>query len=195
MRLGYGELMNSRAHASEETLATIACGRIAKRGRARILIGGLGMGFTLRAALGALGADAVVVVVELVPAVVGWNRGPMAEVFGHTLADARVDVREADVADLICAERSAYDAILLDVDNSPEGLIRSANRRLYDMEGLAASRAALRPGGILAVWSAGPEKAFARRLRAAGFAVEEVLVRANGRSGSRHIIWIASRAG
>ena len=194
MRLGHGELMNSRAHASEEALATIACGRITNRERARILIGGLGMGFTLRAALGALGAGARVVVAELVPQVVAWNRGSMAEVFGHTLADGRVDIREADVADLIRSGAPAYDAILLDVDDGPDGPIRSANARLYDEKGLALARAALLPAGILAVWSAGPDAAFTPRLQRAGFRVEEVPVRASGkRKGSRHTIWIARR--
>ena len=194
IRLGHNELMNSRIHGSEEALAKIACARIGARARPRILIGGLGMGFTLRAALDMIGAEAGVVVAELVPAVVAWNRGPLAGVSGHSLADARVSIREVDVASLIRSERSAYDAILLDVDNGPEALTRKANDRLYDLAGLGAAQAALRPGGVLAVWSAGPDKGFTRRLRKIGFAVDEVRVRARGpRGGAHHIVWIAAR--
>jgi spermidine synthase len=192
IRLGQTELMNSRVSGSEEALATVALARL--RGPApRILIGGLGMGFTLRAALAALGPQARVVVVELVPAVVRWARGAMAEVFGATVADPRVEIREADVAAEIAAARSAYDAILLDVDNGPEGLTRDANDRLYELPGLGAARAALRPGGILAVWSSAPDRAFTRRLRQAGYDVEEVPVRARGkRGGARHVLWLAT---
>ncbi len=196
IRLGREELMNSRMHGSEEALATLACAQIAGRARPRILIGGLGMGFILRAALDALGADARIVVAELVPAVVEWNRGPLAELSGHALKDARVDVREADVAGVMRCERSAYDAILLDVDNGPEAMTRKANDRLYDLAGLAAAQEALRPGGVLAVWSAGPNPRFTQRLRTVGFAVDEVRVRARGKSGGpRHTVWIAARAG
>ena len=194
IRSGTRELMNSRAHGSEEALAEIACARIAARAHPQILIGGLGMGFTLRAALAALGPDARVVVGELVPAVVAWNRGPLADLSGRSLEDARVSILETDVADPIRCARSDYDAILLDADNGPEGLSRAANDRLYDLAGLSAARAALRPGGVLAVWSAGPDANFARRLRTAGFEVEEVPVRAHGaRGGARHIVWIAAR--
>jgi spermidine synthase len=193
--LGQNELMNSRRGGSEAALAAIACERICARKRPRILIGGLGMGFTLRAALAALGPDARVVVAELVPAVVAWARNAMVEVFGDSLTDPRVSVREADVGDLIRTGRSRYDAILLDVDNGPEGLTRQSNDRLYDLEGLSAARAVLRPGGVLAVWSSGPNPNFARRLRTAGFDVDEVRVRANGkRGGARHVVWIATRA-
>lgn len=192
--LGSDELMNSRLSGSEEALATIACERIRDRKAPRILIGGLGMGFTLRAALVALGPEARIVVAELVPAVVQWARGPMAEVFGTSLTDQRVGIREADVGELIRADASAYDAILLDVDNGPEGLTRKANDALYDLKGLRAARAALKPGGVLAVWSSGPNPKFTWRLGRAGFAVEEVRARANGpRGGARHVIWIATR--
>jgi spermidine synthase len=195
IRLGQNELMNSRVGGSEEALATIACERIRDRKQPRILIGGLGMGFTLRAALAALGPRARIVVAELVPAVVAWARGAMAEVFGESLSDPRVSIREADVGDLIRSGPSAYDAILLDVDNGPEGLTRQANDALYDMAGLSAARVALRPGGVLAVWSSAPNEDFTRRLRKTGFAVDEVKVRANGsRGGARHVIWIAARA-
>ena len=195
IRLGPNELMNSRVGGSESALATLACERVRARKQPRLLIGGLGMGFTLRAALTALGGEARVIVAELVPAVLAWARGPMAQVFGESLRDPRVRLREADVGELIRQEPSGFDAILLDVDNGPAGLSRTANDGLYDVAGLSAAHAALRPGGILAVWSSGPDAAFTRRLRQAGFEVEEVAVRANGaRGGARHLIWIATRA-
>ncbi len=193
IKVGPHELMNSRVSHSEVALAQLACARIAGMPKPRVLIGGLGMGFTLRAALAALAADATVVVAELVPAVVAWNRGPLAEVAGKSLTDWRVSVREIDVARLIRAERAAYDAILLDVDNGPEGMTRDSNDRLYDLGGLGAAYDALRPGGVLAVWSAGPDKSFTQRLHKTGFSVEEVIVRANGiRGGARHTIWLAT---
>lgn len=194
--LGSNELMNSRLFGSEEALATRACERIEGRPRPQVLIGGLGMGFTLRAALARLGADAEVTVAELVPQIVGWARGPMAEIFGTSLRDPRVRIVEGDVGGCIGSARSGYDAILLDVDNGPEGLTSAANDRLYDHRGLSAAHAALRPCGVLAVWSSGPNPAFAARLRRAGFRVEEARVRANGkRGGARHVIWLAGKAG
>jgi spermidine synthase len=192
--LGANELMNSRLSGSEEALATIACERIKAQLQPRLLIGGLGMGFTLRAALAVLDAQARVIVAELVPAVVAWARGPMADVFGESLTDPRVDIRAADVGDLMRGA-AAFDAILLDVDNGPQGLTRSANDKLYSLKGLSATRAALRPGGVLAVWSSGPDRDFTARLRKTGFAVDEIAVRARGsRGGARHLIWIATRA-
>jgi spermidine synthase len=193
IRIGRTELMNSRLGGSEKALAALACSRIAGRQEPRLLIGGLGMGFTLRAALAALGDKAKVTVAELAPAIVKWARGPMAEIFGDSLTDARVAICEEDVGRLIRSGRAVYDAILLDVDNGPEGLSRTANDGLYGAQGLSAARAALRPHGIFAVWSSGPSEAFTRRLRAAGFSAEEIGVRANGRRGARHIIWIAER--
>ena len=193
IRLGANELMNSRLSGSEEALAAVACERIRGRARPRVLIGGLGMGFTLRAALKALGACARVEVAELVPAVAQWAEGPMAEIFAGSLKDPRVHVELADVARLIGAAAAAYDAILLDVDNGPEGLTRQANDRLYDVRGLAAARAALRPGGVLAVWSSGPDRRFTQRLRDAGFAAQEIPVRARGARGARQMIWVAAR--
>ena len=194
--LGQNELMNSRLSGSEEALATLACGRIASRKAPQVLIGGLGMGFTLRAALGALPPGAAVTVVELVPAVAAWARGPLAGVFAGILEDPRVHLREGDVARAIAERPSAWDAILLDVDNGPDGLTRASNDRLYDAAGLGAARAALRPGGILAVWSAGPDRSFGRRLHDAGLSVEEVSTRANGRKGgARHVIWLGVRSG
>jgi spermidine synthase len=195
IRLGDNELMNSRLSGSEEALATISCERIKARNRPQILIGGLGMGFTLRAALAVLGPEARIVVAELVPAVLAWARGSMVEVFGTSLTDPRVSIRESDVSHLIRSGRSKFDAILLDVDNGPEGLTRKGNDALYNMEGLRAARTALSPGGILAVWSSGPDLDFTRRLRKTGFNVDEVRVRANGaRGGARHVIWIATDA-
>jgi spermidine synthase len=196
IKLGNNELMNSRLSATEQALATIACEKIRTHERPRILIGGLGMGFTLRAALVVLGQQAHIIVAELVPAVVAWARGPMAEVFGNSLADPRVHIREADVGDLIGSGRSAYDAILLDVDNGPEGLTRKANDRLYDLDGLAAAYMALRPGGVLAIWSSRPDPKFTQRLRKTGFAVVENPVRAKGpQGGAQHFIWTAMRGG
>ena len=193
IRAGRNQLMNSRAHSSEASLATTACARIVGRIGPRVLIGGLGMGFTLRAALDALPAEAAVIVAELVPAVVAWNRGPLAELSHRALGDPRVEVREGDVASSITAARSAFDAILLDVDNGTDGLTRSANDRLYDRGGLSAAYRALRPGGVVAFWSPGPDKEFGLRLLQAGFAVEEQRARARGAAGGRHVIWLAER--
>ena len=192
--LGAIELMNSRLSGSEEALATLVAARLAGRPEPRVLIGGLGMGFTLRAALASFGPGAAITVAELVPAVVAWARGPMAELFAGCLDDSRVTVAERDVARVIAENAGCYDAILLDVDNGPEGLTVEANDRLYDASGLGLAKAALRPGGVLAVWSQGPERAFTQRLKHAGFAVEEETVRAHrGRSGARHVIWLARR--
>jgi spermidine synthase len=195
MMLGSNELMNSRLSGSEEALATLACRQIETVKAPHLLIGGLGMGFTLRAALAVLGPEARIVVAELLPAVIAWARGPLAELFGGSLTDPRADIRRADVVDVIRSHASAFDAILLDVDNGPEGLIRKANDALYDRKGLKAIRRALRPGGVLAVWSSGPNPAFSRRLRDAGFDVNEVAVRATAkRSGARHVIWFATKS-
>ncbi|WFR95574.1 spermidine synthase [Rhizobium tumorigenes] len=193
--LGSNELMNSRLSGSEEALATLACERIADRPSPHLLIGGLGMGFTLRAALAAISSDARVTVAELVPAVVAWARGPMAEIFSGSLVDPRVAIHEGDVAAAIQSGRESYDAILLDVDNGPDGLTHAANDGLYDRKGLLAARDALRPGGLLAVWSSGPDTRFTKRLRDARFSAEEVAIRANGkRGGARHMIWIAVKS-
>ncbi len=194
MMLGQNELMSSRLSGSEEALATLACRRIETVKSPHLLIGGLGMGFTLRAALAVLGSDARIMVAELVPAVIAWARGPMADIFGDSLDDPRASIREADVVDVVRSHDSAFDAILLDVDNGPEGLIRKANDALYDLKGLKAIRRALRPGGVLAVWSSGPNPLFSKRLGAAGFEVNEVAVRATTkRRGARHVIWFATK--
>ena len=194
IKLGSNELMNSRLSGSEAALATLAAKRIEKVAKPRFLIGGLGMGFTLRAALAVLGSKAEIVVAELVPEVVSWARGPMAEIFGDSLSDPRVKIQEVDVAQMIERHPLTFDAILLDVDNGPEGLTRKANDALYDVPGLKRAHAALRRGGVLAVWSSGPHPKFTRSLRQAGFAVNELAVRATGRGGgARHVIWIATK--
>ncbi|GFE61672.1 spermidine synthase [Geobacter sp. AOG2] len=189
------ELMNSRIHGSEEALADLACAHIAGLPAPRILIGGMGMGYTTAAALRRLGADGRVVVAELVPAVVEWNRGPLADLAGYPLDDDRVTVREQDVALVLRSEQQAYDAILLDVDNGPEAMTRRGNAWLYGRTGLEAASAALRPAGVLAVWSAGPDRAFTERLRLTGFKVDEVRVpaRGKGQGGQQHTIWLAVR--
>lgn len=194
--IGATELMNSRLSGSEKALASLVCARLGARPAPRLLIGGLGMGFTLREALGGAGADASIVVAELMPAVIAWARGPMATLFGSSMTDPRVTIHEGDVVKLIRSGRATYDAILLDVDNGPGGLTRPENDGLYDMAGIAAAKAALRPGGVLAVWSSAPDQNFTLRLRRGGFDVEEVRVRANGKGGgARHVIWIAVKGG
>ena len=191
--LGANPLMNSRLFGSEEALATLAFEEVGNRKNARVLIGGLGMGFTLRAALKVFAADARVEVAELVPAVVAWARGPMAELFAGCLEDARVKIHTGDVGALIAAEKSPWDAILLDVDNGPEGLTRQANDGLYSHNGLAAARRKLTKGGALLVWSQGPDERFSRRFREAGFLVKEKIVRANGAGkGAKHVIWVGT---
>ncbi|MCA0341811.1 MULTISPECIES: spermidine synthase [unclassified Shinella] len=191
--LGSTELMNSRLSGSEEALAALSCERIAGRKNPGMLVGGLGMGFTLRAALAQLPQDARVVVAELVPAVVEWARGPLADLHGGTLDDPRVDIHLGDVGALIRSKKAAYDAILLDVDNGPDGLTRASNDNLYSHDGLRAAKTALRPNGVLALWSSAPDRAFTRRLREVGFATDEVSVRANGKNGARHVLWMATK--
>lgn len=195
IRLAGNELMNSRRSASEEALAELALEVLARKPRRappHVLIGGLGMGFTLRAALARLGPDATVVVAELIPAVIAWAHGPLAPLFGESLADPRLALEAADVAVLIRAARARFDAILLDVDNGPDGLTVAANEALYGIPGLATARAALRPGGALAIWSAAPDPRFTARMRQAGFGVAEHRVRARTGAGSRHTIWIGT---
>jgi spermidine synthase len=191
--LGTMELMSSRLSGSEEAMALFTWERIADRKKPKILIGGLGMGFTLRAAQGHLPPDAEITVAELVPEVVDWARGPLAELFGGCLDDRRVTIREEDVLHLIREGRGQYDAILLDVDNGPEGFSRKANDRLYSLSGLGSAVTALKPGGVLTIWSAASDSSFTWRLRQVGFSVEEKRVRARGRAGgARHVIWLAT---
>lgn len=194
IRVGPHELMNSRIYSSEDALARLACERLADVTRARVLVGGLGMGYTLAGVLARVGREARVVVAELVPEVVDWNRNEMAELNGAALADPRTEVHVGDVSTLVRQSRDAFDAILLDVDNGPSALTSKANDRLYSLTGLRAAHAALRKGGILAVWSAGSDPSFTRRLQQAGFAAEEVPARARGRAGgARYLVWIARR--
>lgn len=190
---GRGELMSSRVHGSEEVLAEQSCTRLSVE-HPRLLIGGLGMGFTLAAALRHVGQQAQITVAELVPAVVTWNLGPLGEYAGHPLHDDRVTVRTSDVAKVLRAQREAYDAILLDVDNGPEGLTRKKNDWLYTTDGLTACYSALRPEGILAIWSAGADRDFTERLRKTGFKVKQTRVREYENQGALHAIWLAERA-
>jgi len=194
IRLNSVELMNSRSTGSETALADLACDRLPGRRGPSVLIGGLGMGYTLAAVLRRLDARARVVVAELVPAVVEWVRAPLAELAGRPLDDPRVSVEERDVAQLIGAAPAAWDAILLDVDNGPQALTRPANDGLYSRPGLDAALLALRPGGVLAVWSAEEDRAFDKRLGQAGFAVHRSRVRSREASrGAHHHVWVALR--
>ncbi|WP_380782126.1 spermidine synthase [Sphingomonas sp. R86520] len=193
--LDRAELMSTRMSGSEEALAVMTCARLEGRTGAHLLIGGYGMGFTLRAALAVLDHTARITVVELVPEIIEWARGPMATLMAGCLDDPRVELIQGDVAAVIAQGASVYDAILLDVDNGPDGLTRSDNNRLYSARGLTAAKRALAPGGILAIWSAAPDPVFTRRLTQSGFRTDEVVVRArsNGK-GPRHVIWFATAA-
>lgn len=191
IRIGHHELMNNREHGSEDALADLVCERLT--GKVRVLVGGLGMGFTLAAVLRDVSRDSEVVVAELVPAVVRWHRGPLARVSNGALDDPRVTIREADVAHVIGEKRESFDAILLDVDNGPAGLTSKTNDRLYGLNGLRAAYAALRPKGILAIWAADPDPRFTRRLQQVGFRAEEIRVRGHGSKGQRYLIWLAAR--
>ncbi len=187
-------LMSSRMHGSEEALATFACARIRGHEEPRVLIGGLGMGFTLRATLDLLPPDGSVVVAELVPAVVEWNSGPLGPLAGHPLKDRRARVEAGDVGVTIRSSVNAFDAILLDVDNGPAAFATSGNAGLYGDAGLAAARNALRDGGVLAVWSAREDRRFEQRLRYAGFRVEVERVRGRlKKGGPRHTIFLGTK--
>ena len=188
------ELMNSRRHGSEDALAELTFRRIKRKTGLKILIGGLGMGYTLAAALKQTEPGTVIILSELVPAVVEWNREYLGHLAGMPLDDPRVSVKEEDVGETIRKRKSAWDAILLDVDNGPEGFTRRANDRLYGRPGLKASFSALLPGGILAVWSCASDEAFTRRLKQCGFRTQTVTVRARKPGkGSRHTIWVAEK--
>jgi spermidine synthase len=187
-------LMSSRMHGSEEALATLACRRVRTLEQPCVLVGGLGMGFTLRATLDRLPKDATVVVVELVPAVIEWNRGPLGPLAGHPLKDRRVRVDVGDVGATLRANRNRFDAVLLDVDNGPAAFTASDNAGLYDDRGLATARAALTVGGVLAVWSAWDNRKFEQRLRYGRFAVEVERVRGRlKRGGPRHTIFLGHK--
>jgi spermidine synthase len=187
-------LMSSRMHGSEEALAASGCRRARTLERPTVLIGGLGMGFTLRAALDLLPADATVVVAEIVPAVVEWNRGPLGPLAGHPLKDARVRVEVDDVAVILGSHRERFDAVLLDVDNGPSAFAAANNDWLYDHRGIAAARAALKMDGVLAVWSAREDPKFEQRLRKGRFAVEVEQVRGGRKGGPRHTLFLGHKA-
>ena len=187
-------LMSSRMHGSEEALATLACRRVRTLEQPCVLVGGLGMGFTLRATLDFLPQDAMVVVAELVPAVVEWNRGPLGPLAGHPLKDKRVRVDVGDVAVTLSSSPGRFDVVLLDVDNGPAAFTASDNAGLYGDRGLAAARAALKMGGVLAVWSARDDRQFEQRLRYGGFAVQVERVRGRlKKGGPRHSIFLGHK--
>jgi len=193
---GGGELMSTRKHGSEDALGSLPCKRLKERETARVLIGGLGMGFTLAAVLAVVGSQAEVTVAELIPEVVEWNRGPLGEYSGKPLDDPRTRVHVGDVAKLLKHRKAEFDVIAMDVDNGPEGLTKRTNDWLYSSAGIIAAQEALRsPAGILAYWSAGPDQAFHDRLRRCGFLVDEISVHAHGKKGARHTIWLASVEG
>jgi len=190
---GGHELMSTRKHGSEDALGSLPCKRLMQPETARVLIGGLGMGFTLAAALAVVGSKAEVTVAELIPEVVEWNRGPLGDCSGMPLDDPRTRVYTGDVAKLLRQSKACFDVIALDVDNGPEGLTKSTNDWLYSSPGIVAAQTALRnSASILAYWSAGPAQAFHDRLRCCGFMVEEITVHAHGKKGARHTIWLAS---
>lgn len=194
IRTATTELMNSRLHGSEEALAELTCNHLRHRSGVKMLIGGLGMGYTLAAALTHSKPDALISVCELVPAVVRWNREYLGHLAGRPLDDPRVLVVEDDVTSIIREKEAFWDAILLDVDNGPEGLTRGANNSLYGAAGLQSAFSALRPGGMLAVWSYGPDERFSSRLKKCNFATETISVRAQKPGkGRRHTIWLAKK--
>lgn len=194
IRIAGTELMNSRVHGSEDELARLTCQRIGNKPGLNILIGGLGMGFTLAAALEHTGAGARITVSELIPAVIQWNREFLGHLAKNPLDDPRVDVKPEDVAKTIRDRTSFWDAVLLDVDNGPEALTHKGNCQLYNRSGLKASFAALRPGGILSIWSAGDDEDFTLRLKQCGFLTEKKTVRArNSQKGGRHVLWLAQK--
>ena len=188
-----GELMNSRVYNSEQELAKLGCAHIKDKENAEVLVGGLGMGYTLASALACVTASSQVTVAELIPEVVEWNQGPLGECAGRPLADERSHVRLGDIAELIKQQQPDFDAILLDVDNGPEGITHSDNNWLYSTPGLAALYNSLRPEGMLAVWSAGPDSMFVIQLKKAGFTVTVHTVRARPGKGSRHTIFLAKK--
>lgn len=189
-----GELMNSRRYNSEQQLSVLGCAHLKNRKGARVVVGGMGMGYTLAAALEALPGQAEVIVADLIPEVVEWNRGPLGECAGRPLDDSRVVVHIGDVGELLVKRDGEYDAVLLDVDNGPEGLTHSDNNWLYSVEGTSSIYKSLAPGGVLAVWSASPDTVYANRLKKAGFQVEVKTVRERPGKGARHAIFVATKA-
>lgn len=188
-----GELMNSRMHSSEDALAELGCAHVKNTPNAKVLVGGMGMGFTLTAALKATTASSTVVVAELVPDVIEWNKGPLGECAGRPLDNDRVVVKLGDVAELFKAKQPEYDAILLDVDNGPEGFTHGDNNNIYSLSSLAAIRQTLKPKGMLAVWSAYHDPKFTTQLKKAKYKVETKTVRAHNGKGSKHTIYLAQK--
>lgn len=188
-----GELMNSRRFNSEQQLSVLGCAHLKNRDNARVLVGGMGMGYTLAAALEAVSSNAEVTVADLIPEVVEWNRGPLGDCAGRPLDDVRVSVHIGDVAELLTKGDARYDAVLLDVDNGPEGLTHSDNNWLYSVEGTSSIFSSLAPGGVLAVWSAGPDSMYVGRLKKAGFQVKVETVRERPGKGARHTIFVAEK--
>jgi spermidine synthase len=189
-------LMSSRMHGSEEALATLACRQARALERPRVLVGGLGMGFTLRAVLDVVAPSAVVTVAELVPAVIDWNRGALGALAGYPLKDPRVRIEIGDVGFTLRANAGRFDAVLLDVDNGPAAFTTAGNVALYDNSGVDAAHAALAPGGTLAVWSAWEDRKFEQRLRYHGFEVEVSRPRARlKKGGPRHVIFLGVKTG
>ena len=195
VRVDGANLMSTRKHASEEKLAELACAHVSGIRGARVLIGGLGFGFTLKAALSVLGADATVVMAEILAAVIAWNRNPSFNLAARAMADPRVIVLQRDVADVIHEAQGSFDSIIIDVDNGPSALSTESNHRLYDAKGLRLMRTALRPGGCVAIWSAAPEPAFEKVMARAGFAVDLQRCRAHGNSGGWHFIFVGRVGG
>ena len=193
IKTGYSELMNSRMHSSEDVLAELGCKHIRSKQGAKVLVGGLGMGFTLAETLKHVSPSAEVIVAELVPAVVAWNQTHLAHLANQPLDDKRVSIYQGDVGKLIRSEAEQFDAILLDVDNGPEGLTREENGALYSPNGLKAAIRALKPKGVLGVWSAFPEPRFTKRMKQAGLQTQEVPCRAFGKKGSKHMIWLGTK--
>ena len=194
IRVGGVELMSTRQHHSEEMLARLACAGLQGRGRTAVLIGGLGLGFTLRETLRQVAADATVVVAELIPSVIAWNRNPAYGLAADVIADPRVEIVAGDVADVLRASRGRFDGIMLDVDNGARGLTSAANDGLYGAAGLGASRAALRQGGRLVIWSAAADARFVEGMEEAGFAVEVVKARTHPTGGSWNWIFVGTRS-
>lgn len=188
-----GELMNSRVFNSEEVLSQLGCAHIKTKDQAQVLVGGLGMGYTLAAALKEVNDSSQVTVAELIPEVVDWNKGPLGNCAGNPLQDNRTQVHTGDVAQLLTDNKHAFDAILLDVDNGPEGLTHDDNNWIYSVQGLDEIYKTLRPEGMLAIWSAGPDSLFTIRLKKAGFKVDIKTVRARPGKGSRHTIFLAKK--
>lgn len=188
---GRGELMSTRKHASEDALGALACGMLKNSDAAEVLIGGLGMGFTLAAVLAATGPNSRVAVAELVPAVIEWNRGPLGEYSSHPMSDPRATVHNVDVSDMLQNEEQRYDVIALDVDNGPEALCSSGNDWLYSQEGIRCAASRLNQGGVLAYWSATHDPHFDKQLRECGLNVSQKSVYAHGNKGTKHILWFA----